>query len=143
MATQKSINIAAKRVNRGGVPYVYQATYSVLVNVNDAGGDPGAAGTYTLSERVPKGFIARKLTTHEVIAMAGGTNVTFKVASQALTSTIATAAFTGIDLHALTNADGLEITAEGSIKVTTVGTYTAGKINIFLEGYLNTEDIAT
>lgn len=95
--------------------------------------EPTTAGTYTSDVIIPKGAIVKSITTVEGIALAGGTNVTFKVGSQSLTAAIALADFTGVDAHALTNADGLAATASGKLAITTTGTFSAGDITVYVE----------
>jgi len=96
---------------------------------------PTAAATYTSNTIIPKDAILKVVTSVEGTALAGGTNVTFSVGSQDITAAIATAAFTGNDVHALTTADGLAVTADGAMAITTTGTYSAGDIDVYIEYY--------
>lgn len=97
---------------------------------------PTTAGTYTSNVIIPEGAILKSVTSVENTALAGGTSVQFKVGSQNATAAIALAAFTGIDAHALTNADGLEATASGALSITSVGTFSAGDIDVYVEYYV-------
>lgn len=96
---------------------------------------PTTAGTYTSDIILPAGAVVKKITSVENTALAGGTNVTFKVGSQSLTAAIVLADFVSVDVHALTNADGLVVTANGNIAITTVGTFT-GDIDVYIEYYV-------
>ena len=95
---------------------------------------PTAATTYTSDIIIPKDAILKSITTVEGAALAG-TNVTFSVGSQDVTAAIATAAFTGVDTHDLTDTDGLAVTADGVLSITTTGTYSAGDIDVYVEYY--------
>jgi hypothetical protein len=98
---------------------------------------PTTAGTYTSAEDfIPAGAIIKSITTVEGVALAGGTNVTFKVGSQSLTAAIALADFTGVDAHALTNADGLKVTSTGALNIVTTGTFSAGDITTYVEYFV-------
>ena len=96
---------------------------------------PLAAATYTSEAIIPKGAVIKAITTVEGTAIATGTNVTFQVGSQDLTAAIATASFTGVDTHAITDTDGLEVTADGILSITTTGTYDAGDFDLYVEYY--------
>jgi len=97
---------------------------------------PTAAATYTSTASLPAGAIVKSITTVEGVALAGGTNVTFRVGTQSLTAAIATASFTGVDTHALTDTDGLAVTADGYLNIVTTGTYTAGDIETYVQYYV-------
>lgn len=125
---QTGINKAAFDHLTGRTVRVARANYNVAV-------DGGAAGDYDLGDTIPVGAIIKEVTTREKTALAGGTSITFKVGAGALTAAIALAGFTGIDVHALTSVDGLHISTAGRIRLTTVGTFTAGEIEIFIEYY--------
>lgn len=95
---------------------------------------PTAAGTYTATDvSIPAGAVITGVRSVEGTALAGGTNVTFRIGTQALTAAIALAAFTGVDIHALTNADGLVATATGDLNIVTTGTFTAGDIDVYVD----------
>lgn len=96
---------------------------------------PTAAATYTSGVIIPKGAVAKAVTTVEGTALAGGTDVTFQVGSQDLTAGIVLASFTGVDTHDLTDTDGLVITADGELSITTTGTFSAGDIDTYVEYY--------
>lgn len=98
---------------------------------------PTAAGTYTASVTIPKDALVTSLKSVEGTALAGGTNVTFKVGTQALTAAIALASFTGVDTHALTDTDGLVMTATGNLNIVTTGTFTDGDIDVYVEYYFS------
>lgn len=98
--------------------------------------EPTTAATYASTALLPAGAIVKSITTVEGTALAGGTNVTFKAGSQALTAAIATASFTGVDTHALTDTDGLAVTADSFLSITTTGTYSAGDIEVYVEYYV-------
>lgn len=94
---------------------------------------PTTAGTYTSTAILPAGAILKSVTSVEGTALAGGTNATFKVGSQSITGAIALAAFTGVDTHDLTDTDGLAVTADGALSITTTGTFSAGDIDVYVE----------
>ena len=120
-----NIRKAANKVARGEVVFTAKSVYDVDV-------DGGAAGTYALKFRLPKNAIITEIMTDELTALAGGTNVTFKAGDTALTAAIATASFTGINKHALlSSVDGIKLSEACEMKITTTGTYTAGKVRIF------------
>jgi len=100
---------------------------------------PTAAATYTSDAIIPKGALVKSITTVEGTALAGGTNATFQVGSQDLTAAIVLASFTGVDTHALTDTDGLAVTADGVLSITTTGTHSAGDIDVYVE-YFFAED---
>lgn len=97
---------------------------------------PTAAATYTSDVIIPEGAILKSVTSVEGVALAGGTNITFRVGTQAATAAIALAAFTGIDAHALTNAAGLAVTASGALNIVSTGTFSAGDIDVYVEYYV-------
>jgi len=98
---------------------------------------PTAAATYTsASDIIPAGAIIKAITSVEGVALAGGTNTTFQVGSQDLTAAIALSGFTGIDVHALTSVDGLAVTADSVLSITTTGTHSAGDITVYVEYYV-------
>lgn len=97
---------------------------------------PTTAGTYVSTALVPKGALLKSVTSVEGTALAGGTNVTFKVGSQSITAAIALASFTGVDTHALTDTDGLAVTASGALSITTTGTFSAGDITVYVEYFV-------
>ena len=96
---------------------------------------PTAAATYTSGVIVPKGAILKSVTSVEGTALAGGTNTTFSIGAQDITAAIALSAFTGVDTHALTDTDGLAVTASGDFSITTTGTHSAGDIDVYVEYY--------
>lgn len=96
---------------------------------------PTAAATYTSSAIIPKDAIVKSVTSVEGTALAGGTNTKFMVGAQDLTAAIALASFTGVDTHALTDTDGLAITASGALSILTTGTHSAGDIDVYIEYY--------
>lgn len=96
---------------------------------------PTTAATYTSGVYIPEGAILKSITTVEGVALAGGTNVTFKVGSQSATEAIALENFTGVDTHDLTDTDGLEVTSSGELSITTTGTFSAGDIDVYVEYY--------
>lgn len=97
---------------------------------------PTTAATYTSTATLPSGAIVKAITTVEGVALAGGTNITFRVGTQALTAAIALASFTGVDTHALTDTDGLAVTADGFLNIVTTGTHSAGDIDTYVEYYV-------
>ena len=96
---------------------------------------PTAAATYTSDTLIPKDAILKSVTSVEGTALAGGTNTTFSIGAQDITAAIALAGFTGVDVHALTTADGLAVTADGYMAITTTGTHSAGDIDVYIEYY--------
>lgn len=96
---------------------------------------PTAAATYASDISIPEGALITSLKSVEGTALAGGTNVTFKVGTQSLTAAIALASFTGVDTHALTDTDGLVVTSTGKLSITTTGTFTTGDIDVYVEYY--------
>lgn len=96
---------------------------------------PTAAATYTSDTTIPAGALVTSLKTVEGTALAGGTNATFRVGSQALTAAIALASFTGVDTHDLTDTDGLVVSADGALNIVTTGTHTDGDIDVYVEYY--------
>ena len=127
MLPEKQIMAACKQVIYGGVKKVVRAEYDFSVH-------GGAASTISLGLTIPANSIVTKVLTDERTAMAGGTSAQFKAASTALTAAIALNAFTGVDNHALNGSvDGIKLAAKSEIKITLVGTFTAGHIDIFIE----------
>ena len=98
--------------------------------------EPTTAATYTSTASLPKGAIVKSITTVEGTALAGGTNITFRVGTQALTAAIILASFTGVDTHALTDTDGLAVTATGLLNIVSTGTFSAGDIETYVEYYV-------
>lgn len=96
---------------------------------------PTTATTYVSTAIIPKGAVVKSITTVEGTALAGGTSTKFVVGSQDLTAAIVLASFTGVDTHALTDTDGLVVTADGALSITTVGTHTDGDIDVYVEYY--------
>lgn len=96
---------------------------------------PTAAATYASEISIPEGAVITSLKSIEGAALAGGTNVTFKVGSQSLTAAIALSSFTGVDTHDLTDTDGLVVSATGKLSITTTGTFSAGDIDVYVEYY--------
>ncbi len=96
---------------------------------------PTTATTYTSGVIVPKGAVVKSITTVEGTALAGGTSTKFIVGSQDLTAAIVLASFTGVDTHALTDTDGLVVTADGELSILTVGVHSAGDIDVYVEYY--------
>ena len=96
---------------------------------------PTAATTYTSGVIIPKGAVVTSVKTIEGTALAGGTSTKFMVGSQDLTAAIALVGFTGVDSHALTDTDGLVITASGELSIITVGIHSAGDIDVYVEYY--------
>ena len=96
---------------------------------------PTTATTYTSGVIIPKGAIVKSITTVEGTALAGGTSTKFVVGSQDLTAAIVLASFTGVDTHDLTDTDGLAVTADGELSITTVGVHSAGDIDVYVEYY--------
>ena len=98
---------------------------------------PTTAGTYVSNAIIPAGALVTSVKSVEGVALAGGTSTKFQVGSQDLTAAIVLASFTGVDTHALTDTDGLVISATASLGVITVGTHTAGDIDVYVEYYFN------
>lgn len=98
---------------------------------------PTAATDYISTAIIPKGALVKAITSVEGTALATGTNVTFKGGGLSLTAAIATASFTGVDTHDLTDTDGLVATSSAPLSITTTGTYDAGDIDVYVEYYFN------
>lgn len=96
---------------------------------------PTTAGTYNSTVSIPAGAVVTSLKSVEGTALAGGTNVTFNVGSQALSAAIVLASFTGVDTHDLTDTDGLVMSATGLLNIVTTGTFSAGDIDVYVEYY--------
>jgi len=96
---------------------------------------PTTATTYTSGVIIPAGAIVKSITTVEGTALTTGTSTKFQVGSQDLTAAIVLASFTGVDTHALTDTDGLAITADGELSILTVGVHGAGDIDVYVEYY--------
>ena len=94
---------------------------------------PTSPTTYASTAIIPAGALVTSCKSVEGTALAGGTDVTFKVGSQALTAGIALVAFTGVDSHDLTDVDGLVVTSTGTLNITTTGTFTSGDIDVYVE----------
>lgn len=97
------------------------------------------AGTYefNLTEFLPKGALVVGIKTVEVTTLATGTSVKINVKAgtpQDLTAAIATADWTGVRTPALdADADGEVVTTGANLGFTSVGDFTAGKANIYVE----------
>lgn len=92
------------------------------------------AETYDLGEVIPANAIVTDVWTEEEETLVGLTSVAFLAGSTAITGAIALSGFTGIDKHALNGSvDGVRVATRTTMKITTVGTGTAGKVHVFYE----------
>ena len=96
---------------------------------------PTTATTYVSTTIIPLGAVVKSITTVEGVALVGGTSTKFVVGSQDLSAAIVLASFTGVDTHDLTDTDGLVVTADGALSITTVGVHSAGDIDVYVEYY--------
>lgn len=98
-----------------------------------------AAGTYdfNLTEFIPKGALIVGIKTVETTAFSGGTSVKINVNAgtpQDLTAAIVSANWSGIRTPALdADTDGEVVTTGANLGFTSVGDYTAGKYDIYVE----------
>jgi len=110
-----------------------------------------SATTYTPTEEViiPKGAVITDLVVQENTALAGGTSYLFFVDSITgtsdtnLTGAVALAAFTGLNSlmglastgveATMTSAGNTKVAETGLLKMTTVGTTSAGDINVIVK----------
>ena len=95
---------------------------------------PTTAATYESDVIIPKGAIVTSIITVEGTTMASGTNAIFKVGTQAISDTVLLAEFTGVDSHDAAAGDGTIVAADGTLNVTTTGTFT-GDIDTYVEYY--------
>lgn len=125
-----SIRKACKMVLRGEVRKVAIAVYDFDVH-------GGAVGTIDLLCSIPAHATIVGLRTVERTAVTGADTserIQFKAGATGLTAALPVTDFTGVDLHALSTADGIKIAAKSTINfVISIQTITAGKLDIFVE----------
>jgi hypothetical protein len=97
------------------------------------------AGSYdfNVTESLPKGALVTEIKGNETTSLAGGTNFLVKVGSgtgQVLTAATSSATWAGITTIAISaDAQGEVITSTGNLGFTSVGNYTAGVVEVFVE----------
>jgi hypothetical protein len=106
--------------------------------------DGGAVGTISFGRFIPSGAIINKITSDEITALtsSGSATVTVKAGSTSLTAALAfDTGFAGIGDAALTDTDGLKLSADSELKIT-IGTaaLTAGKLRLYVQ-YLLPNDV--
>lgn len=114
---------------------IAKVTLNVATHPLYSGGNL-VAGTYDFNntESLPVGAVITGVTSDEITNMVGGTSVVIKAGTLALTDAIATASFTGLNKFALaSSADALKVATTANLKFTTIGTYTSGVINVYIE----------
>lgn len=123
-----SIRKACKQVLRGEVRKLVICNYDFSVHT-------GAAGIVKLGCHIPAHATVVQIRTVELTAVAGAGTLTFKANTTALTGALAVAAFTGVDIHALTGEpDGIKVAAKSEIRLTIgAGDLSAGHLDIFVE----------
>lgn len=102
-----------------------------------SGALPAGSYNYNITEYLPKGAFVVGLKTVETTSLAGGTSMTIKCGSgtgQVLAAAIAIANQTGVRTPAIAaDADGDKITTAGNLGFTSVGDYTAGVYEVYVE----------
>jgi len=122
-----SIRKACKQVLRGEVVKLVRPNYDFSVH-------GGAIGTIGLSCHIPAHATVVGIRTVELTAIAGTGTIQFKAGTTGLTAALAVAAFTGVDVHALSTVDGIKVAAKSEINFVIAGnTITAGHLDIFVE----------
>lgn len=94
------------------------------------------AGTYTFNETesLPKGAFITAVKTNALTNPADGTSIAVAVGSQALVAAVVTANWTGARTPSIAgDPDAITVSATGDLKFTTVGEFSAGKVEVFVE----------
>lgn len=98
-----------------------------------------AAGTYefNITEFIPKGALITQIKSVEQTAFSGGTSMKVQINAgtpQDLTAATVSASWAGVATIAIsTDSDGEVVTTGANLGFTTVGDYTAGKYDIYVE----------
>lgn len=98
---------------------------------------PAGSYDYNITEFLPKGAFIVGVKTLETTTLVGGTSMTVKVGAstgQVLVAAVAIADQTGARTPAIaTDPDGVKITTGGNLGFTSVGDYTAGVQEVYVE----------
>ena len=118
---------AARMVLGGSVVKVARAHYDFSVH-------GGAISTISLVKTIPAHSTVIGIRTVELTAIAGTGTIQFKAGTTGLTAALNVAAFTGVDVHALSTVDGIKVAVESDLKfVIASNTITAGHLDIFVQ----------
>ena len=102
-----------------------------------AGALPAGSYDYNVTEFLPKGAFIVGVKTLETTSLAGGTSLTVKQGSgagQVLVAAVVTANWSGARTPAIgTDPDGVKITSGGNLGFTSVGDFTAGVVEVYIE----------
>lgn len=111
---------------------------SVLSKVKVAVGSwtPTAAGTYQAADFIPTGAVITKVVFNEITNLAGGTDVKVRVGTTDLTGAVATASIATGDVALAGAATAIVNPSTATINLVTTGTFTAGKIDGYVEYYV-------
>lgn len=111
---------------------------SVLSKVKIAVGtwSPTTAGTYQAADVIPAGAVISKVVINELTNLVGGTDVKFRVGTTDLTAAIATASIATGSVALAGAATAIVNPTAATINIVTTGTFSAGKIDGYVEYYV-------
>jgi hypothetical protein len=103
---------------------------SVLYDFSE---DGGATGDINFGRLLPNGAIVKAITADVQTAVTGATDPVLKAGSTSLTAATDLTALSGIATIALTDTDGIKLTADSELKLTIATAATAGKVRFYFE----------
>ena len=126
-AGKLSVSFPAKRdeavLNAGG-----SRSESFVYDFSEDGAADFSSGRY-----LPEGAIVKALTVDVQTAVTGATDAVINAGATALTAATDLTALSGIATVALTDTDGIKLSADSELNIDFTAAPTAGKVRVFVE----------